>query len=492
MSNGIPVTVTRSSLTIQECPPELAGALIYVRQDVAFENGHIRTTPEPVAYACYDAQTKTCRTYPNALHLVAAAAHRLNVALEIKDQRLRPPLDLCRVNQAGYPASSYRALEVIAQTRASGIVVVSPGVGTTPIICGLVQMLPRHFKVLVTTDDKTAVQQIHAALAAALPGEKTGIHAAPLSQTGRVIVTHLDALKDFVQGDMAYCGYGLRDFDAWLCDEVHRLPEPGRIPFLNQFRTTYCWGLTATPVRADNSHHLNFVVFGPALFTEKCGEGLELQPGDGEKGNAPPRMFVFPLVTPRPIPDGLSFHGMMSAAYLKNPALGATLRGIDENLPGAAKAVVLADTWRLGIILHRQLPQYTLVHSRQSPERRLDALNRLRAGEIRRVLWADGQPEDIGMLDMDYLIDCSRKPLLDLVIQRAGLAARGADNPRPGICLMLLCLASQPLFNLGVSKLQKANKLGWQVTYMFSREVVDDLPFEQAPLLPELGAFPEG
>ena len=492
MSNSIPVTVTRSSLAIKECPPELAGALVYVRQDVAFEQGNIRTTPEPVAYACYDAQTKTCRTYPNALHLVAAAAHRLNLTLEIQDQRLRPPLDLGRVNQADYSASCYRALEVIAQSRASGIVVVSPGAGTTPIICGLVQMLPRHFKVLVTTDDKTAVQQTHAALAAALPGEKIGIQAAPRSQTGRVMVTHLDALKDFVQGEMAHCGYGLRDFDAWLCDQVHRLSEPGRIPFLNRFRTTYCWGLTATPVRADNSHHLNFVVFGPALFTEKCGEALDVQLGDEEKRNISSRMFVFPLVTPQPIPDGLPFHEMVRAAYLKNPALGATLKGIDENLPDAAKAVVLVDTLRLGIILQRQLPRYTFIHSRQSPACRLDALRRLRAGEIRRVLWADGQPEDIDIPELDYLIDCSGKPLPDLVIQRAGLSARGADSPRRGICLMLLCLASKPLFNLGVTKLQKANKLGWQVTYMFSREVVDHLPFEQAPLLPELGAFPQG
>jgi hypothetical protein len=36
------------------------------------------------------------------------------------------------------------------------------------------------------------------------------------------------------------------------------------------------------------------------------------------------------------------------------------------------------------------------------------------------------------------------------------------------------------------------NNLGWEVSYMFPREVVDHLPFEQAPLLPELGAFPTG
>ena len=492
MSDSIPVTVTRSSLTIKGCPLELADALVYVRQNVSFDHGNLRTTPERVSYAHYEAQTRTCRTYPNALHLVEAAAKGLRLALEIKDQRLRPPLDLSQVNKAEYPAVCYQLLEVVAQARSSGLVVGPAGVGTTPILCGIVRMLPRHFKVLVTTDEKTVAQQIHAALAEALPGEKIGIHSTPRSETGRIMITHLDALKDFVQGDMAYCGYALRDFDAWICDEVHRLPVPGRIPFLNQFRPTYCWGLTATPVRADNSHELNFVVFGPALLTNKDHDTLEIQANDGEKGFVPLRVFVFPLLTPRPIADGLSPHEMVRAAHLKNPALGATLKGINDNLPEAAKVLVLMDTMRLGVILRRQLPQYTLVHSGQSFEYRQEVLKQLRAGEIRRVLCADSSSEGVDVPDLDYVIDCSGKPSPSLIIQRPGGATRSAENQRHGIYLMLLCLGSQHLFNLGVSKLQNVNKLGWQVSYMFPREVVDNLPFEQAPLLPELGTFPEG
>ena len=284
MSDSIPVTVTRSSLTIKECPPELADALAYVRQNVSFDQGNFRTTPERVSYAHYEAQTRTCRTYPNALHLVEAAARSLRLALEINDQRLRPPLDLSRVNQAEYPAVCYQALETVAQARSSGIVVAPAGAGTTAILCGLVRMLPRHFKVLVTADEKTVAQQIHAALTEALSEEKIGIHMPRRSERGRIMVTHLDALKDFVQGDLAYGGYALREFDAWICDEVHRLPVPGRIPFLNQFRPTYCWGLTATPVRADNSHELNSVVFGPALLAKSADGTPEIQAGAGEKG----------------------------------------------------------------------------------------------------------------------------------------------------------------------------------------------------------------
>jgi hypothetical protein len=79
-----------------------------------------------------------------------------------------------------------------------------------------------------------------------------------------------------------------------------------------------------------------------------------------------------------------------------------------------------------------------------------------------------------------------------LIIPRAGGASRNAEGRRHGLYLMLLCLGSQHLFNLGVSKLQNMNGLGWEVSYMFPREVVDNLPFEQAPLLPELGVFPAG
>jgi superfamily II DNA or RNA helicase len=492
MSDSIPVTVTRSSLTIKECPPELADALAYVRQNVSFDQGNFRTTPERVSYAHYEAQTRTCRTYPNALHLVEAAARGLRLALEINDQRLRPPLDLSRVNQAEYPAVCYQALETVAQARSSGIVVAPAGAGTTLLVCGLVRMLPRHFKVLVTADEKTVAQQIHAALAEALSEEKIGIHMPRRSERGRIMVTHLDALKDFVQGDLAYGGYALREFDAWICDEVHRLPVPGRIPFLNQFRPTYCWGLTATPVRADNSHELNSVVFGPALLAKSADGTLEIQAGAGKKGIVPLRVFVFPLLTPRPLAEGLSLYELTRAAYLKNPALGATLQGIHSRLPEAAKVLVCADTVRLGIILRGQLPQYTLVHRRQSPEYRQDVLQRLRAGELRRVLCADLGSEGIDVPDLDYVIDCSGKPWPSLMMQSAGRATCNAPGQRHGRYLMLLCLGSRHLFNLGVSKLQNLNRRGWEVSYMFPREVADNLPFEAAPLLPELGTFPEG
>jgi superfamily II DNA or RNA helicase len=284
----------------------------------------------------------------------------------------------------------------------------------------------------------------------------------------------------------------LREFDAWICDEVHRLPLPSRIPFLNQFRPTYCWGLTATPVRADNSHALNSVVFGPVLVTKSGDDPLDIPAGDGEKRVVPVRVFVFPLLTPRPLAEGLSSYELTRAAYLKNPALGATFKGIDSHLPEAAKVLVCADTVRLGIILRRQLPQYTVVHRRQSPEYQQDVLQRLRAGELRRVLCADLWSEGIDVPDLDYVIDCSGKPWPSLMIQSAGRATRNAQGQRHGRYLMLLCLGSRHLFNLGVSKLQNLNSRGWEVSYMFPRELADNLPFEQAPLLPELGTFPTG
>lgn len=491
MSGSIPVTVTRSSLTLRDCPPALADALVYVRQNVFFDHGNLITTPEQVSYADYDAQTRTCRTYPNALHLVETAAEKLRLALEIRDERLYPPLDLTRLNLTDCPVVCRHALRAVAQARSSGLLVVPAEIGTTQILCGLARLLPGHFKVLVTTDDKPAVENIHAALAEALSGETIGIHATPRSEVGRIIVTHLDALKDFVQGEMAYCGHALRDFDAWICDQVHRLPEPGHIPFLSQFRTTYCWGLTATPVRADNSHQLNSVVFGPTLFTNKCRDPLDVGAACGENGLGLQRVCVFPLLTPQPLAEALSTDQIVRAAYLRNPALGATLMGISEKLPEAATALILADTLRLGIILHRQLPQYTFVHGRQSPESRQHILQRLGAGEIRRVLCAALDGEAVDVHGVDYLIDCSSKTLPAFIFQTRRHEIPTAENRRRGIYVMLLCMASERLFNLGVCKLHNANKLGWPVSYMFSRDIVGHLPFEQSPLLPELGTFPE-
>ena len=489
MSAPVPVTVTRSSLTIKECPPELADALAYVRNCISFEQGDLKSAPERVSYVHYELQTRVCRTYPNALHLVQTAAQKLRLDLEIEDQRLRPPLDLNRINKADYPRVVYQVLEAVAQATASGVIL-EPAGEATAIVCGLVRMLPLHFKVLVTTDDQSAANQIHESLTQALPEGPIGLHIKLRSARARIMVTPLDALKDFVQGDLAYTGYALRDFDAWICDEAHRLPVPNRIPFLNQFRPVYAWGLTATPVRADNSHQLLSVVFGPTLCGKDGQDTLGLETAHGQMGSVSTRVFVFPLPASLTIADDLSLHDKVRIAYLKNPALGATLQGIDASLAETDRVMILLDSLRLGIILRKQLPQYVFVHGGQSTARRQRVSEKVSTGEVHRVLVADTGTQRFDLPEVDYVIDC--RLASNLATPYAKGTPRSSEG-RPCVnYLLLLCLASEQLFNDGVSKLQKMAAQGWQVNYMFSREIAGQLSFAQAPLLPELGTFPEG
>jgi Type III restriction enzyme, res subunit len=266
MSPPIPTTISRSSLTLRECPPELAADLAYSRQDIAFEVGHWKCTTVKVSYAHYEPWTRVCRTYPNALHLVQKKAEQLGLELRIIDQRIRPQLDLGLLDRGEVPTVCFRALEAVARTQSSGLIVTPTGADKTSILCGLICLLPMHHKVLVTTEEKPVVNLIHKVLTKVLRGETIGIHNKPVSNPARIIVTDMEALKDFTQGELAYSGYALREFDTWICDEVHRLPEPSRVRLLNQFRTVFSWGLTATPERADNSHQLNRVIFGPTLF----------------------------------------------------------------------------------------------------------------------------------------------------------------------------------------------------------------------------------
>lgn len=322
MSPPIPTMISRSSLTLRECPPELATELAYVRQDIAFEAGNFKSTPVKVSYVHYDHRTHVCRTYPNALHLIQKTAEQLGLELSVIDQRIRPQLDLGLLDKGEFRTVCFRALEAVTRANSSGLIVTPTGPDKTSILCGLVRLLPRHYKVLVTTEDKSVVNQIHGAFTRAVRDETIGIHNKPISNPARIIVTDLDALKDFTQGELAYSGYALREFDAWICDEVHRLPEPSRVPLLNQFRTVFSWGLTATPDRADNSHQLNSVIFGPTLFLAGHAEMLELLQRRGESGITPVKALVFPLPAERPIPEDWPLHAKMRAAYLKNPKLG--------------------------------------------------------------------------------------------------------------------------------------------------------------------------
>jgi hypothetical protein len=477
----IAVTVTRGALTIKDCPAELADALTFVRNRVSFGNGELEHVPERVSYAQFDAQTKLCRTYPNALHLVQAAAQQLGVTVEIHDQRLRPRLDFRCIDRKDYPSDVCQLLETVAQGARSGIVLVPMECDRAAIVCGLARLLPQHFKILITGDDQIFAFRFHESLARIMADEKIGLHADHRSTRSRIMVTHFDGLPDFARGDLAYSGYALRDFDAWICDDAHRIPEPERLALLSQFRAVYSWGLTATPVRADNSHQLLPVIFGPVLYPDGR-EAIAFQAANGQP-NVSTRVFVFPLPAPS-LAANLRVHEKLRIAYLKNPTLAATLRGIDASLPQKAKVLVLTDSLRLGIILQRQLPHYVWLDGRESVERRQTALDRLRNGEIHRIMVCAGQ---IDLPQVDYLIDSTFA---------ANLIGGGGRRPledegRHSNYIMLLCLASEEFFNDGIAKLQKMNALEWQVAYMFERSLVENLPFAHAPLLPELGTFPE-
>ena len=116
------------------------------------------------------------------------------------DQRILPELDPSKLDRGRFRSVCFAALEAAANARGSGLILGPTGIGKTSIICGLVQMLPKDFKVLVTTEDRNVTQQIYKASSEALPSEKIGLHCKPASNLGRVMVTHLDALKDFTQG----------------------------------------------------------------------------------------------------------------------------------------------------------------------------------------------------------------------------------------------------------------------------------------------------
>lgn len=469
MNAPLPVTVTRNALTIRNCPPELADMLVFIRQGLLFQHDQLQQTPERVSYAQYETPTKICHTYPNALHLVERGAGRLGLKLEVNDQRLRPPL-------APPPLEAAEPLlEMVARTASSGLLIVSAE-RRSAILQGLVRMLPAHFKVLITTDDPATASQIHATLSQACPEEKIGLHNGAGFVRGRIMVTPLEALKDFVQGDLAHSGYGLRDFDAWICDEAHRLPSPGRLSFLSQFRPVYAWGLTATPHRTDNSHQLLAVVFGPTLGQDSQGF-VDAQSFNSPEERVPAQVYIFPLPTPTAVPEHLPVHTQVRLAYLNNPALGATLRGIDANLPPTAKVAVLVDSKRLGVCLRKQLPHYALMHRRPRCKRETPALPD-------RVLIVGAASPPMALPANAYVIDCRLAANWVAADAREG----SAIERRPGQ-ILFLCLGSERFFNEGIARLQQINALGWQVNYMFGRELGARLPFEHAPLLPELGTF---
>lgn len=487
----IVVKVSRSSLSIAGCPKELADALQFQRLDITHSGGNFVTSRVPVSYASYDERSHICRTYPNALHLVKKHAAAIHQNIAVDEQRTFPNLNLSVLDRSQYRSVCFEALEAVSAARSSGLIIGPAGIGKTSIICGLIQMLPKDFKVLVTTEDRNVALQLHKALSEAIPGEKIGLHCKPVSEIGRITATHLDALKDFTQGVIAYSGYDLRSFDCWICDEVHRLPVPSRLPFLPQFRPVCSWGLTATPERADNSHTLNEVVFGPALFSINHKETLDIQAKTGEKGIVPVKVLVFPLVTGEPVPDDIPLFSKIRKVYLKNPKIRQLLIGILSSIPDldTAKIMIFVDTRRLGVLIGKWMPGFTFVHGLHSLDYRQNVLDKFKTGELTKIICTDIWSEGIDVPDLTYVVDCSAKVSPNRIIQRAGRAARSAGDKAAGYYIMVISTTSPHLFNQGITKLKSLNDLGWEIRYMFDRDYAKTLPFEKAPLLAELGQF---
>lgn len=468
----IHVRITRSALTIQNCPEALAQQLTYTHYKTAWDNGSLQTIPSAVAWAQFDTRTRTVLTYPNALHLVHEKGRQLALELTVDDERTFPTLNFGVVKPED--SDCYRALQAVAQANRSGLIVGLTGRVKTSAICELIRMLPDHFKVLVTTEGKSV--DLLATLRQRL-GEPIRIVGQPRSESARVVLADLDELSRFTQGDMAYTGCALRDFDAWICDEVHRLPTETRRPLISQFRTVYSWGLTATPQRNDNAHELNQVYFGPTLFA--IGNSMEVRP-TAEAATAPMRIHVFPLYTEQPVPKDASRCRQIRLAYLTNPKLALILRGLDDAIPHGQKALVFADTFRLAVLVKKALPHFTLVHGKTPAPLRRQALGRFKAGRISRLIATD--TDSLGATD--YMIDCSASFSPNLVAQHA--RKQGCAH-----YVVFLCTATEQLFNHGIAKLQNLEKQGCIPAFMFPRSYADQIPYAKAPLLVELGWFPD-
>jgi hypothetical protein len=465
MNHSPLVTVTRGALTIKECPAELATALVVSCTRVSFADGTRQTTSEFLAYAHYDVQSRLCRTYPNALGLVRRAAEKLGLELRIQEQRLQPPLNPKSI-QSDIIEEIRDLLAEVVQAQSSGILLVRPQTETAAIIDGLVRLVPKHFKILVTMGDGQAAHRLLPSLSQSL-GERPGIHVRPLEARARIMISCHAQLQDFAQGDLAYSGYALRDFDVWIADEAHRLADPACFPLIGQLRTVYSWGLTAHPNRADDSHRLMEVVFGPRLTTTA--------PAEIKTADLGLRLFVFPLVPAQPLAPKLAAARKIRAAYLQNPLLIATFKGIDTNLPEKAKVLFLLDSVRLMLQLRAQLPHYDFLDGRTSSIGLKDLDQRLESVDSKRILVMLSRGQRIKLPRADYVID--------------GTVATPL-RPVHSNLIMVLCLGDEQLFEAGIAKINQWSVTDRPVNYMFERELVDFLPFSKAPLVAELGTFP--
>lgn len=489
------LTPMRNCLLLQPCDEHVARLLHINRIELVYQNGKYQPIQQQVQFHHYDPQKQIIRTPAMSGPFVQQLLqqHQYECVWTTPQPPNRPQLNPDNLNPQQFRPVCANILRDLGNNPRSGIIVGATGMGKTSIIAGLLKMLPQSFNVLITTENRNVCLQLYQAIRPYMEKE-IGLYIPPDIIPGRCLVVNNHALQKLTSGIQHPSIPQLDQFDAWICDEVHRFITPSRYQLTQYLKPWYSWGLTATHERSDQAHLLNEIIFGPVLYRYNHKDILETQQNHGL---LPVYAQVHLLESNETVTQDTPLHVRHRRLYLYNESLEVLLTSLVENrlTQNPNECILLfVDTLRQGIIYRNWLDKwnFVFVHGRQPHALRENWLRKFKEGKHTRFIATDIWAEGINVPELQCVIDLSSKYSPARVLQRGGRAARQNNVKTHADYVFFLPTTPTSLLETHIQKIKYLHNMGWDIRFCFSRNHMMTWNTNAKYQLDVLGEFESG
>lgn len=369
--------------------------------------------------------------------------------------------------------------ELVSQLAAAGVVgengiLIGPcGLGKTTVIQRIIESLGPKAKILITTDSNTVLRQGYRKLKAALSNEfDVGIWCTvEKTPPKNIMLVSSDSLGRLKDERFVTAGLGLEDFEAFIVDEVHSLPTPTVLPWLNQIKAGFRIGLTASFSRADGAHFLLEGYFGPVLKEITYSEGV------AAKAVAPMKVIFLPVPYIKPTNPALDFQ--VGAPEWRVNAFGLIryapylyiLKSVIKQLQGKPH-LIFAKWTRFCAVLHKHLGKtYPIIHAGLHPSIQESLKEQFASGKLTQAIATDTLHKGFDVPHLEYVIMAAPAGA-NVIQQRAGRAGRISNGKEKGIVIDFLHLQHPILFRQSITALKRYKQEGFEVEVLLEQSLL--------------------
>lgn len=417
-------------------------------------------------------------TLPGMFHLVTNWLNERGISYIVNDQRTKRIWDKDNVDIESQREAGKILLDALEDGE-NGILLGPCGVGKTHVIKGIIQGTNVE-KVLITTEDTGAAEQLYNDLRRLLPDSKIGIfYSRKKSLPCPITIVTSDSIKSLAANQMYIDkGFALKDFQMWIADEVHTLPTPSILASLPLIHAPIRYGLTATLKRKDGAHAVIEGYFGKVLAEITHEEGVTL-------GNvAPVKVFIFPVpyiksaCKLRPEDKDWRIPVLGLAQY---KPLHFLIAEIAKMLPKDGSHIIFAQWEKYCKRLQKNIPKSKVLHGKMPLQVIYGIKQQLKTSKDSCIIATDLIQKAFDAPSVKYITMAALGSSADK-IQRAGRATRVLEGKEHAQLHDFLHLHHPILFLNSLKAIEEYSRLGWKPRLLMSKEDIHKLTIDN-PIL---------